>query len=315
MKKFLIRAGLFLTIIIVFMIVVLKFTDVSLIEGRKKTFLEQREDRSLDLLVLGSSRAEHTFNPKVYAGSLDLFNIGEDGHGLPSNYLMLKTLVEKYGLKPERVLLQADEYTFNGTKNFSRKFRDDFFVTNIEDPEVYEAFKKYRGTAMANSIRWMPGTANLIYNDFGKFLKYHILSYKSIIPSLQKKHKSNVESFGKEKGYKPTSPPRPVKRTKNTFLLEPDDVAYFNKIIDLCKRHNIKLYLYRSPVLYCEDTDGREFEAYIRKVTEENKIPFFDYKCDYQLPDHYFDQTHSDDSISTLLTKDLLLKIGIDSAR
>jgi hypothetical protein len=310
MKRFLVKTGLFILVVALFITGVLLIQDTKFIVGRKKVYLEQSADKEYDLMVLGSSRALHSFNPNLYTGNKKLFNMGEEGHGLPSNYLMLKIL-EKHGIRIHKLLLEVDEYTFQGSKGFSRQFRDDFFVTDIDDPEVYEAFKKYRGTAFANTLRYFPKSANLIYCDLDRFVKHQLLSMKKIFPGPYKVYQRHLDEVGAQRGFMGGPPSHsniPIK--EQHYRIEADDQVYFEKLIGYCQAHHIEVYFYRTPILRYQKVRSEEFDHYIDSFSKANNIPFFDYKSQYQWPDMYVDQNHPTAQITVELTKDILFKLG-----
>lgn len=311
MKPFLKKTGLFIVAVAGFMIMLLLLQDPEFIVGRKKIYVEQNGNKNFDYLVLGSSRAMYTFNPTLYTGNLRLFNMGEEGQGFPSNYLMMKMLVEKHHVIVHNILLQVDEFSFNGSRGFSRKFRDDFFVTDIDDDEVYDAFKRYRGTAFATTLRYFPKSANLMYSDLSHFVKHQLLSLKPFVPRFRRAYEKGITDAAKSQGYKYIKPNKNIPIIDQHLILEEDDMYYFLKLMEFCKAHHINVYFYRAPILECRRVHSAPYDHFIDSFTRANNIPYFDYKCDYQLPGEYYDQNHPATKVSTALTKDLLDKLGL----
>ncbi len=260
---------------------------------------------------MGSSRAEHAVDPALFSKDEQVFNLGEDGHGMPSNYILLQLLVKEYYLKIDTLLLQTDEFSFNGEKGFSREFRDDVFYSYLNNPEVYEAYKNYSGKSLAVLLKFFPQAGNLIYNDFVKFLKNYPLVAKHYSNKLSDDFQKEVNRFSVNKGYTPLYEAHKVNKTSVTtvYTLQPDDVAYFIKIVSFCKSNNIKLILFRAPVLYCEEQNSSAFDYYIDMLSKQQSILFFDYKCSYQYEHNYYNNTHFTDTIARLMTKDLITKL------
>lgn len=305
MKQFLKKSFLFGGFLLVSLYLLLFKLDPSWVEGRKQQYVEQI-DRNVDYLVMGSSRAEHCIKPNVMdTTKLKVFNIGEDGHGLPSNYLLLKVLLEKYKVQINHVVLQVDEFSFNGSNGFSSKFRDDYFVTDLQDSAVYNAFCRYRNPYIAETVKDFPFMANVMYNDFYKFVRRYPLVFKNRIKFLERSYQKNIAFFGIDKGYSPFFPDPNVKIENYRDTIEADDLDYFERFVDLCNRNHIKLYLFRAPILECERSDSREFDEYIHTFTQKNNIPYLDLKCYYQIHSQYWTQTHPADSLANLITKDV----------
>jgi hypothetical protein len=311
MKKFLIKTAVFILIVTGITTFLLLMQDPELIVGRKKVFFRIDENRNYNILVLGSSRAKYSFDPTVYSGPLKIFNMGEDGHGLPSNYLMMKIILEKYHLKIDTLLLEVDEFSFDGSSNFSRQFRDDYFVTDLDDPEVFNAFKTYRNPVFAYTLKIFPHSANLMYSDFYKFTKNQMYSLKKYVPSINHTYMAQIHEVVKDKGYRPLRTYENVPIIANSLVIEQDDREYFLKLIKLCQDHGIRIIFFRAPILECNRINSRLFDYFIDSFSTANKIPYFDFKCQYQWPGQYFDQNHPTGTITPLLTKDILSKMGI----
>ena len=54
-----------------------------------------------DIIVLGASRANHHYVPKIFERNLNMsfYNAGRDGSGLLNNYVMFKAIIERYSPK------------------------------------------------------------------------------------------------------------------------------------------------------------------------------------------------------------------------
>jgi hypothetical protein len=181
----------------------------------------------------------------------------------------------------------------------------------VEDDEVFDAFKKYRGPSYAHALRIFPHSANLMYADFFHFTKNQVYSFKKFVPRLNKIYNDHIKEVVKYKGYKPLYPNHNVTLTAEKMLIEQDDMDYFIKLYNLCRHHHITLYFYRAPVLQCNMKQSKPFDLFIDSFTVANKIPYFDYKCQYQWPDQYYDQNHPTGEISRLVTKDILARMNI----
>lgn len=304
MKKFLIKAALFISISIAGMLLALSMLNPKWIEGRKKLYLEQSSIKSYDLLVMGSSRAEHVIDCRLFdTAKYKVFNIAEDGHGLVSNYLMLKVLLEKYKITAKRILLQVDESAFNGTVGFKSKFRDDFFVSDIKDTAVLYAFRKYKGASFAHALHCFPFLGDLIYGDFKQLPHLYNLSLRK---GARKQFSRLLSIYDSTKGYDPLFPVEKFAVTEKQYSLEPDDVCYFEAFMELCKIHNIEIVLYRAPILDCHKIKSASFDQYIETYCDKNSIRFIDFKCAYPEKKEYKDQMHIADNAAKEITKAII---------
>lgn len=285
--------------------------DHSFIPGPKKMFLAEKAPKDIDLLIIGSSRAEFVIDPHLFNEEFTVYNFAMAGHGLPSNYLLLKLMIEKYGFKVGQIVLSTDELNFNGSKGFSRKFRDDFFIDEMDDPEVYEAYQKYRGKVFASVLKHLPQTSTVIYSDIRKTLRNLPFMTRHLLERSKAEYEKELNVFASTKGYSPLFQKSYIKdnNKKEKYVIEPDDLEYFNKLAALCKKHNIQLSLFRAPMLHCNNYQSEEFDSFISAFTRENNIPFFDYKCSYQLADQFYDATHPTDTISQRVSMDLSNKL------
>jgi hypothetical protein len=290
---------------------ILSVFDHRFIPGPKKLFFTEKAPKEMDLLIIGSSRAEHVVNPKFFNADFQIYNYAMDGHGLPSNYLLLKQLVEKQGFKIGQVMLSLDEFNLNGSVGFSRKFRDDFFVDDMDDEEVYEAYQKYRGKTFAYILKHFPQTSIVVYSDIRKTLRNLPFMTRRVLETSKQEYEKSLDVFSSTRGYSPLLQKTIIKNSKKKeqYVIEPDDLEYFQKLVALCRKHNIQLNLFRAPVLHCENYQSDRFDQFIDSFTKENNIVFFDYKCRYQLDDQFFDNTHPTDSISQLISMDLSNKL------
>jgi hypothetical protein len=311
MKKFIFKVALWIGILFLFFLLILHPLDPPITANKKRVYLEEYSVKNVDLLILGSSRAEHSIKPTLFADSLTVFNAGEDGYGLPSNYFLLKALLEKHQVKIKKILFQIDETAMNGDVGFSRKFRDDAFIEDIKDDEVYEAYKTYRNPYVAYAVRQYPQLGNLIYTNFKNFISHYPVVLKNHSETIKELYNKDIQKLHTTKGYAAIYESKVNEKEKSgrTYIIQNDDLHYFNKLIALCKQHNIELTMFRAPILYCNENDATLFDNFIDSFSKKNQIRFLDYKCEYQNPNLYLDKTHIVDSAATLLTQNIIKKI------
>jgi hypothetical protein len=222
MKRYLVKLLLWSFVAGGCSLALLSVLDHTFIPGPKKMFLTEKAPKEIDLLIIGSSRAEFVINPRFFNEEFSVYNFAMAGHGLPSNYLLLKLMLEKYGFKIGQIILSADEFNFNGTRGFSRKFRDDFFIDEIDDPEVYEAYQKYRGKTLASILKHVPQTSTVIYSDIRKTLRHLPYMTRQLFKRSKEEYEKELSVYTISKGYSPLLQKSYIKNNnkKETYVME-----------------------------------------------------------------------------------------------
>lgn len=304
MKRFLILFSSHFAILLLLVILLIQAEGMQHFEYQKVDYLSKNHiNKRLHLLIAGSSRAANTFDPTVISDSNFNYNIGMPGYGMVSVYCQIKILFEQKKIKPQILLLEIDEFSFEGSKNFSKKFKPEGILPYISNKEFSSILSEYENGYLTKAVKIYPLLSNLIFQqptDHFVFLK-----------------RKNFEELNTDslKGYSPIkkSAKKQSVVKKKKFSMENDDILYFEKIGDLCKRNNIRLVLYRAPILHCENVESTLFDNYISKYCLSNQITFYDFKCYYQNEKFYYNYSHPIDSLSKIITKELVQKMKADS--
>lgn len=200
---------------------------------------------TIDYIALGDSECMASIIPMElwnkygYTG----FNCGVPGQRLQDTYYMLKEILKKQS--PKVILLETNALY----RNFS--------YTDVFQNAVDEAVKNI-----------LP-----VY-------KYHN-SWKNFNFDLSKSFGSNYKNIASKqiKGYQYNPTVKPylsgpyIKKTKQTIVIQEEPLLYTDKIVSLCKEHNIKLILYTVPSPLCWTYAKHNAAAAFAK---EHKITYLD---------------------------------------
>jgi hypothetical protein len=264
---------------------------------------------TMTYLAMGNSH--NCVNTHILENS---FNYGSPSESIIQSYYKLKYILEKSGKKPEYLLLQGDISSF-GPKIASR-YEYNFYWKKYIDYVELARIKKDRDIL----VKYMEG----------KFFSY-AGNYKDIQLSIVYRIKMRgIEMF---RGFRPhrdyrnfaDEPDRQKAAWKKATLFlsgdeyfDPTIRVYFEKILQLCQEHEVKVFLLRIPM-------SKEFYEEELKIVPADKLyeeveaiayryPVFIRTLDYHglyfdHPEYFFDPDHlnvkGSDLFTTRLAEDL----------
>lgn len=247
---------------------------------------------SEDILIMGSSRGVHHYDPRIIQDSLRLscYNCSYEGCGSITALGLLQVMKERhlpkiiiYDVYPRFDYLDiGDDYSkyLGSLKYFyDRKGVDSLF--QIACPS--ERWKMKSWIYRLNQTSLQIVADNITADRGGYFCGYAPKSGKM-------KQDVNVNEY-------------------TTNDIDPIKAKCFNGIIQLCKENNVTLILCASPC-YKRSSD-HEFE-YVRKIAISNDIPFYSHFCDQDYSfniDYFYDSVHMNEDGATLFTKRIIKEI------
>lgn len=253
---------------------------------------------SSEVVVLGSSRADHHFIPSIIEDSLhkSCFNAGRSGQGLFYHEAILQSLMLRY--KPEYVILEIspvelyyDKMSYDGLSVLMPYYHQNQFIDKALNLKgKYEKLKYLSSIYPFNSL-------------------IH-LGLKAFVGSEDNVTESKLAGYIPLKGVVKDSVLR--KREKfeaKTFAdIDINKVNSLKSIIYLCQKNDVKLLLIQSPRFHLVDVDAscEVFERIIRETHTEyvnlSGIPLFN-----RNPEWFRDLTHLNDKgarvFTTLVTR------------
>lgn len=213
-----------------------------------------------DILIFGSSRAIHHYDPRIFTDSLGMscYNCAEDGSGILLHYPRLKALIQRYTPKiiiydiiPKYDFLEFGENISLGMlRPFSTNNSIFTFIEEIDDNErikLYSGFYKYN-SSFIEFIMQRFSSSPLKAENFTYGLLEGEMSY-------------DIDDPGRMSG----------------DGLDMVKYSYLKKFIDLCESHKIKLYVTVSPWYKMKESD---IYAPIYKLCKEKGVTFLNHNFD-----------------------------------
>lgn len=262
-------------------------------------------DDTLTYLALGNSH--NCINTYILENS---FNYGSPSENYIQSYYKLKHILEKTDKKPEYVILQADISTY-GPKISDRYEYNSYWIDYIDYPELAR-IKNDRSIL----TKWLEG----------KFFSY-AGNYKDVQLSIL--YRIKIKTLEMHKGYRPhrdyrnfSTEPNKQKLAwdkANLFLskdayFENSIRVYFEKILQLCQAHNVKVIMVRYPMTREFHMEEMKIVPAARLFAEIDAIAsrysvfsgLYDYHAlFFDHPEYFFDPDHLNIKGSDLLTRQL----------
>ena len=225
--------------------------------GHHNYFLNNANE---DILIFGSSRAIHHYNPNIIKDSLGMscYNCGQDGNGIILFYGWWQIIKQHY--KPKMIiydvtssfdLFKGDNSTYLG---WLRSEYDNMGVRQIfEDIDPMEKYKMM----------------SMMYRYNSKFLQ-------NIIDFIHPIYKISKNGYLPLKGKLNTMKIK-KKHAQINYSYDSLKLKYIEKLISETKKNNVKIIFVASPVWYGRDT--KEFNP-IGEICKQNNLTFYDFSND-----------------------------------
>lgn len=280
MRKFCIKVLLFVALCIV-VDVAMGVLGKYLVSHAKSGMTEKNEyicNRTKeDILIFGSSRAVHHYDPIVLEDSLKLscYNCAYDGCGSITAYGLLNIILQHY--TPKIVLYDIApgfDYLKNETDNTK-------FLGPLKMYYDYEGIDSIFLKAGKTEKYKMKSQMYRMNSKLILMLTENTMKRNETINGYLPKKESLKHKIEKQKDPENTN-------------LEYDSMKIdcLNRIISLCKQKKIKLVFYASPA-YMRINDTK-FD-YIKKLSKLHNIPFFNHYCDSiftKNSEYFYDSMH-----------------------
>lgn len=245
--------------------------------------------KKADVLILGSSRARHTYNPQIIADSTGLtaYNAGIDGHGMNYASIVLQSFLER--CKPHVVVLDVcaamvtNEWLDNSIDDVKCFYGLNVPLTNyVSKYGTWQLRTKLRINLyrLNSSITWIAKARMLPSNVCDGYLPL----YGNLVDTT-------IINF-------------------TDFEINDIQVKCFEQIIETCNNNDIKLIVYIAPSL--EVT--AKFQEWIKAFCNDNDVLLHDYGCDpyfFNNRSKYFnDSDHLNNDGATIMTNHVISDIN-----
>ena len=254
MRKFLFFLFKVILVFIV-MAVVLDFLYTSIYldcnNRRKVGFAYTSKPKKIDVVILGSSRADNHFVSQMFTEKgFYTFNFGMQGSRLFESDLILKILLDKKNII-KNVIVEVDLNLRSDLNEYSES-NVLKFMPYLHDSKI-----------IRDHVKDLEGGNFLYYIPFYRYVKYETkLGFREVFFSAANK-KSKELDFG---GYNALQV-SDVKLESNISNFLPGRNKYYEDIKQLCKKNNINLIAVMTPM--CQNTKGTEYFEKVKNIYPE----------------------------------------------
>jgi hypothetical protein len=255
------------------------------------------EKTKAEVLVFGSSRANHHYHPDVFEKKLNLsyYNVGRDGNFIFYHYAVLKSVLNRYS--PKIVVLDFVRGEFNQSQDsydrlasllpYYRKHKEIRPIIELKSP--FEKVKLISKTYPYNSLLLTLLIGNL---DANKSRKQDFNGYVPLYRTCNN-NVNNVISMNIEKE------------------LDSTKIKIYESFIQDCIKSKVKLYIVCSP--YLVKTNKADPSIMLGKeIAKKYDVLFFDYSSDTTFTnnnDLFADIEHLNDNGARVFSEIVTTKI------
>ena len=247
--------------------------------------------RDKDILVFGSSRAIHHYDPQILSDSLGMscYNCGEDGMGILLSYSRLTAILSRY---TPRVIIYDVEIAFDIAKDDNGRYLGKL---NLFYPNY--GLRK-------------------IYTDVSSTEKFKMISklyrYNSQVVEILIQRVSSSPDLAKDATYYPlTGQLNYMPDTPKPFDVDRDSlkIHYLESFITMCKENHIQLFFAVSPKFLVRH--DRELSI-LKEMCNRNCVPVLNHYNDTSYTMHqelFVDPAHLNSIGSEKFTKTIASEI------
>jgi hypothetical protein len=248
-------------------------------QGKYYNLTYALEQQTADILILGSSRAMHHYNPDIISDSLQMscFNAGYDGQSILCHKAFLDVIIGRY--TPKVIILDVN----TAELDISDKSYDMLSVLN---PYVK------RHPILRETVKMRSPFEKI--KHLSRVYPYNSVLGRTVMGSLNFKTRDVTENgFYAIKGVFIDS----LKEvTYKEVPLDNNKINAFNQFLSDCTSRGISVYVVQSPSFQYE-TNNSNSMSYIIAACEQLQIPFISYQNREDFADSrlFRDPTHLND--------------------
>jgi hypothetical protein len=190
-----------------------------------------------DILVFGSSRANHHYVPDIFEDSLHCtcYNTGRDGNFILYNYAIFKAITNRY--QPSLIVMDVNSWeiiydpnSYERLSSLLPYYKDHNEIRGVvAHKSPFEKVKLFSSIYPYNSLPLTIALGNLVYNK-----------------KRNKDTKGYLPVFRKMKNEKLADAQNDNMRTE--IRVDDNKITALNDIMETCKQRKIKLLFVQSPV-------------------------------------------------------------------
>lgn len=191
------------------------------------------EKTNADLLIFGSSRANHHYDPNVFENRLNLsyYNVGRDGNGILYHSAILKAILKRY--KPKVIVLDLNAEEFRKNQESYERLSSllPYYKKHEEIHSIIEYKSKFEKFKLISNI--YPFNSSLLTIAIGN-------------TEYNKKRRSDIKGFVPLKKIWNKS----IEYSKDSIVYKTDNIKIceYQNFIKKCIKSKVKLYIVVSPI-------------------------------------------------------------------
>lgn len=251
------------------------------------------DSTTAEIIIFGSSRANHHYVPKVFVDSLGMsfYNCGREGSFLLYNYAIFKAVVTRYNPRFIIFDINPGELIYDGTEYDRLSSLLPYYKAHPEIRNIIDLKSPFEKLKLLSEI--YPYNSSLLTIAAGYTQKKKKEDYKGYIPL-----------YGE------------IKDTLKSIIEYPDGKLDTNKVnavselVQYCENNNIYLIFICSPLYgFVQNTPTIK---YFNDLQEELAAPFWSYQNKREFiskPELFFDQYHLNDSGATYFSTKIVTEI------
>jgi hypothetical protein len=252
------------------------------------------DSTSADVLILGSSRANHSYVPEVFEeGPYTCYNAGRDGSFVLYNYALFKAVISRYTPKKIIIDISPDELSYSAAEYERLSLLLPYYQTHPEIRDIIDLRGPLERVKHVSSVYFYNSLIFQVVRGTMPNGKVKVQDMKGYLP-LQKKMKfDTIDTLKFDPG--------------NT---DENKISALKDIISTCHKKKIDLVFVYSPIW--KITQDSYCNQVITKLCTENGIEYIDMSNlpDFiNRPDYFADISHLNDEGARVFSKMLRDKL------
>jgi hypothetical protein len=256
------------------------------------------EETKADVLIFGSSKANHQFYPDIFEKRLNLsyYNVGRDGSSIFYHYAILQSVLKRY--TPKVIILEM-------TREFDKK--------QISYDRISMLLPYYESHPSIRPIIEMRSRFEK-FKLISKIYPYNSLLFSIISGNSEFNRVRNSDI----KGYVPLTREwtEPIQHFSVPFRDQIDStkIKIFESFIKACNKSGVKLYIVASPNFYIMDYVDKS-NLIAMQIARKYGVNFFNYSNDPLFlvnPSYFADNMHLNNKGAIAFSNILIDEINKD---
>lgn len=253
------------------------------------------DEAKTDLLILGSSRANHHYHPGIFENELGIsfYNAGRDGNYIFYHFAVLKSVLKRYTPRVVVLDIVRDEFSVDQSSYDRLSSLLPYYHDHPEIRPVIEFRSPYEKIKLLSDIYpYNSALFSILAGNLG--VSGRVLSEEKGYVPLDK----TLES---------TSPSETQATERGT---DTNKISIYEACIKECISSGVRLFIVCSPY-YTPSTDFKTLET-ARIIAEKYSVPFFDFSYDslfIDRPDLFADNAHLNDNGAKVFSAAVAQKI------